>query len=482
MRIRLVVPLIAILLMSLSCTLALPLTQPKTPQGDPVATWVAETLTAAPIQEVGTPATEVSSATEPTPGSTAVPQVLETTPAQTAPLEVETLEGLDNPPPAGYDPHLLRVAYAIEGELRLWTEGVGEIVLYTGEPVADVLLSEDGWVVVFTTRNADFLFNGLWRVNADGSDLRRLLDASTLMAFSSNPSADGVSPYQMSFVPQTRQLAFNTRLVFMGPGLIIQDDLRLLDTSTGSLQTLLDPGLGGAFTYSPDGAQIALVSPTSVSLVNADGTNRRSNLVTFPMIMTYSEYQYYPKVTWEADSSAAWVVVPSEDSLAADASMAFWRIPIADGSPAQIAAYPFDLSLFFAGQVLSPDLQKTIYLSRTAPDANQWTLHLAHIDGSADFPVRSGNLHFETWSPDGNWITIEQDGELLLGDATGNFQPLADILPAVEVQWVDAQRFLFLSGDYEAMQLRLGSLSAPSLTIGPMSGNYIPFSFSVGAR
>lgn len=484
MRIRLWLAFIIILLLSLSCNLTLPISQSQAPEGDPVATWVAGTLAARPVEALETPAE--AGAGSPTNTAPALEQPTleplgQDQPTQeAAPAEVTAQASLESPPPAGYDTSKLRVAYAMGGELHLWTDGAGDALLYNGEPVADVLLSEDGWVVVFTTRNADYLFSGLWRVNADGSDLRRLMDASVLLPFSTNPSAEGVAPNQMEFVPGSRWLAFNTRLVFMGPGLVIQDDLRMVNTSSGEMRTVVEAGLGGAFTYSPDGSLISLVTPTSVSLIDADGSNRRSNLVTYPMIMTYSEYQYYPKVTWEQDGSALWVVVPSEDSLALDASMAFWRIPAVDSAPALMASYPFDLSLFFSGQVLSPDLQKTIYLSRSDPNANLWTLHFARLDGSAEFPIHTGNLRFETWSPDSNWMTIEQDGEVWVGDPTGNFSSLAGVSQVIEIEWVDAEHFLFLSGDYETMQLNLGSLTGPSLVIGTAMNGYLPFDFSIG--
>ena len=483
MRNRLMFVFVALMLVSLSCTISLPSSQPELSEGDTVATWVAETLASGEIPVIDTPAPVIETQAEAgnlEPTSTVVPEETPISPAS-QPAETEAPLLIDNPPPAGYDASLLRVAFFSNNQLKLWTEGAGETVLYSGEPVADILLSKDGWVIVFTTRNTDFVFTGLWRVNADGSDLRRLLDAGTMDAFATNPTADGVSPYQMEFVPGTRLLAFNTRLVFMGPGLIIQDDLRLLDTSSGSLSTLIEAGQGGAFTYSPDGTQIALVSPTSVSLVNADGSNRRSNVITFPMIRTYSEYQFYPMVSWEAGSSAAWVVIPSEDSLAPDASMVVWRINASDGIPNLAATYPFDLSLFFAGHVLSPDLQQIVYLQREgAPEANQWTLHVARLGSSADRILRTGIVRFESWSPGGNWVTIEEEGEFLAGDVSGSFRPMADVLPAIEVQWVDSERFLFLSGDYEAMQLHLGSLSAPSLAIGDVTNNYVPFSFAFG--
>lgn len=488
---RLSLLLIAILLLSLSCTLTSQLSQPIAPQSDPVQTWVAETIAAGALPGVGgLVATEVGSAqVVETPStleaSAAAPESAPSTAApepEATPLGATSAGALDNPPPDGFDSNLLRVAYANGNVLSLWTERAGEIVLYEGEPVEKILLSEDGWVIIFTTRDGDYTFTGLWRVNADGSDLRRLIEPGALLPLSTNPSALGVFPYQIQFVPGTRQLAFNTRLAFMGPGLVIQDDLRLLDTTSGTFQTLLEAGQGGAFTFSPDGSQIALVTPTTISLVNVDGSGRRADLVTFPMIMTYSEYQYYPQMRWESDSQAAWAVVPSEDSLAPDASMAIWRIPAADEAAQLRATYPFDLSLFFAGHVLSPDLQKVVYLQRTSPEGNEWTLHVARLDGSADNSLRTGNLRFETWSPDGFWVTIEEEGQYLLSDPVGNFRSMTDVLPTVAVEWVDNTRFLFLSGDYEAMQLRLGGIGWPSQAIGGISEGYIPFSFAAGGE
>lgn len=464
-----------LILLSISCTMTSLFSGPKAPESDPVSTWIAETLVAGGFQVTETLVAEATDTPISPNEPTAQPTLMETTP------EVKATEAaIENPPPAGFDTSLLRVAYAYGGKLRLWTEGGTEIVLYSGESVADVLLSVDGWVVVFTTCDAEYAFTGLWRVNADGSDLRQLLDAADLLSFSTDPSAEGVTPHQMEFLPETRWLAFNTRLFFNGPGLIIQDDLHLVSATSGEMRTVVPAGQGGSFTYSPDGTRVALVTPTGVSLANADGSALRANLITFPTIMTYSEYHYYPQVSWEEDGSAFWVVVPSEDSLAPDASMAIWRIPVAGGEPALMATYPFDMSLFFAGKVLSPDRSQVVYLQRTNPEANQWALHLARLDGAADANPRNGNLRFIAWSPDGRWMTIEQGGEYFIGDASGSFRSLAEVLPVIEMQWVDAQRFLYLSGDYENMQLQLGKLDAPSQSIGAAADEYILFNFSVG--
>ena len=79
-------------------------------------------------------------------------------------------------------------------------------------------------------------------------------------------------------------------------------------------------------------------------------------------------------------------------------------------------------------------------------------------------------------------MLFRSEGVYWVGDLSGNFRPMTDIQPAIDVRWIDPGRFLFLSGDYEAMQLRLGSLSGPSQAIGSISEGVIHFSFSVGVR
>ena len=189
--------------------------------------------------------------------------------------------GQDPTPPPPPPPAVLRVVFIDDSDLWLWTEGSAANELYDDATldVRDVRLSEDGLVVAFTLQDS-FNFIGLWAINTDGSNIRQLIDVATINAMSTEPAAVGVSPYRWEFVPGTHTIAFNTRLQFEGPGLFIQDDLRLVDADTAILSTLLTPGNAGQFYYSPDGSQIALVKPSSISLINADGSNRRDGVLT----------------------------------------------------------------------------------------------------------------------------------------------------------------------------------------------------------
>ena len=73
-------------------------------------------------------------------------------------------------------PGVLRVAFIDEnGNIILWSETQQDLVpLTTGGRVADLRLSPDGKIVVFT-RMFDFTSLELWAINTDGTDERLLV-------------------------------------------------------------------------------------------------------------------------------------------------------------------------------------------------------------------------------------------------------------------------------------------------------------------
>jgi hypothetical protein len=420
---------------------------------DAVETSVAATLTAQGVG--GSPATA-----PPSPGTqappTAPPPSVTQAPATAPPV-------LPPPPP----PAVLRIAYNDGNNLRLWTDGVGVTTLYSGERVTDLLLSDDGQVVAFITQSPQWVFTGLWVARTDGSVVQRLVDAPTMNAFNTNPSALGATPYHLEFIPGTHTLAFNTRLVFE-IGLILQDDLRLLDTDTGVLTTLLNVGQAGMFYYSLDGSQIALSTPTSISLINADGTNRRDNVLTYPAVITYSEYQWYSFPRWWPDSSQLSVVIPSEDPFAPGASMTVWNVPLDGSPPLFLGTYTTDMALFDADSLISPDMTRVAYLQRVGQPANNtWDLHLVELYGTSDTVFTTGDLRFESWSPNSGWFVYTENQDMKVAQfGNPGAWPLADVPPARDMKWVDDNRFIYISGSYGSWDLRMGSFSWPSIQIG----------------
>jgi hypothetical protein len=443
-------------LAALACDFLIPAN--TTPTVD-VATQVAATLTALAPAETGLPAT--GAATEPAP-ATAPATSAETT----APVTPE-------PAPA------LKVAYIKDGNVHLWTEGSSAPLTTAGQAVS-VQISSDGAVIAFT-RQIDDLHAELWAVNADGSNERQLVSAAQLSEM--DPGALAVVPFRFAWVPNTHVLAYNTRQVFEGPGLSIYNDLRQVDADSLAQSTLLAPGLGGEFYYSPDGSQIALVTPTTISLINADGSNRRDGILTYERVLTYSEFEFYAAPRWALDGSALRVGIPPPDQLSAPGPTTIYHIPV-DGSPAAV------LGTFVAAPLInytipfSPDLSRLAYLAEVGDGTTSVrAMHLANADASGDTVFHTMPLiEFADWAPDSTRFAFFQgeSRELQTGQFGVPFSPAAGSLTGgYNLRWVDNNRYLLLRAAESATELLLGRLEGPPVVIDPALGASPAYDFDL---
>jgi hypothetical protein len=377
-------------------------------------------------------------------------------------------------------PSVLRVAYVDDGDLWLWTEGSAAAELYddAAYDVGDLRLSDDGQVVAFTMTDG-FGFIGFWAINSDGSSLRPLVDAAAVDAMSTDPSALRALPFRWEFVPGSHVLAFNTHLTYDGPGLAIQDDLRLLDADTAALSTLFAPGNAGQFYYSPDGSQIALVTPTALSLINADGSNRRDSVLTYTSVITYSEYQWYPIPRWAPDGSYLRVAIPSPDILDPTGTVEVWHI-LMDGSAATSLGFTAaSAPIFVQVSTISPDMNKLAFLRQVGPPAdNTWDIRFVDLSTYVDTWYRAGELTFEVWGLDSSKFVFREGGHLFVGEEGVGPIALPDAGNSMDPAWVDASRVLYLSGSRGAWELRLQAVGGVSVVIASPIGDFIPFDFS----
>lgn len=448
---RILTVLLVLLVLSLACSLAPDNNQntntPDVPEDD-LATSVAATLTA-------------SAGGEESPEESPMP------PATTAPTETPT-------------PQPLRIAYIDNDNLQLWTEGVGSVMLYTGEKVSDLVISEDGQIIVFKTIDSNWMPLGLYRINTDGSNLVQLIDAGEFVAMSDNPSALGADIYRMAFAPGSHTLTFNTNLLFEGPGLLIQPKIMQVDTGTGLVTVLFTPSEASNFFYSPDGTQIALSDHNSISLINADGTNLRPDVLSFPRINTASEYLLFPPPSWSQDSDYLRVVIPSPEPWGGSSYMTVYNIPT-DGSAAVSIGVFSGLSFFsFEGGAISPDMQTFIYHSQFGPpEDNLYEIHLVDLTSGTDTTYSSGPQTLLGWAPDSEHFVLARGNEpTLLGRIGFGTMALTDVVTAYDVVWVDNTRFIFTAGGYGSWELRLGSLGASSTLISAPTVDFLVFDFS----
>jgi hypothetical protein len=378
------------------------------------------------------------------------------------------------PPPVEPSPPL-RVVYVDDGDIWVWNEGAGGSEIHdSADTVGDVRISEDGQVVAFTTRNAAGFSLGLFAVNSDGTNLRTLVNAAALASYAPEATA-GVGFSQFTFVPGTHVVAFGSRAQFE-IGSEIKGDLRTVNADGGPVSTVLSPGQGGQFYYSPDGSQVALTTPTTVSIINADGTNRR-DVLTYTAVITYTEAPFYPVPRWGADSAGLRVVIPSADILAPDTTITTYNLPL-DGSGATVlGTIPAIPPSFPQTSSISPDLSKVAFTRRVgAPEDNTWALHFANVDGSGDVDYFTSAPTFEDWSPASNRVVYQDNSHLFVGEAGVAPVSLPDTDAGIDPQWADANRVVYLSGSFGAWELRLFDLTTGTHTViaNPV-GDFIPF-------
>jgi len=359
--------------------------------------------------------------------------------------------------------------------LWVWQETGATRQLTQSGDVDDSAVSDDAAWIAFT-RTADYVRYGLWLIRNDGSEQKVIMDAADFDALPRAADAVTVMPASFDWVPGSHILAFNTRPAFEGPGLALNDDLWLVNADDGSKHQLFEPGSGGQFFFSPDGEQVALVQPESISLANVDGSDRREGVLEYSSVITYSEYEYYAEPLWAADSSHLLVVVPQSDAIGhPDEPSTIWDIPV-DGSPAsQVGSFR---TAPFTEPVLAPDLNHLVYQTQEGDEADdRRTLHLASLDGSEDrVLVEEIYLQFRAWSPDSNHLLYSygENSKLMVGRAETGFEAAGDWRNVYQVRWVDANRFLFVEQSGGNIRLWLQSITGEHTQVASFSEGDMP--------
>lgn len=416
----------------------------EAPSVDAMATQVASTLTAmAPLAHSATESPPTAAVPEPTP----------------------------EPPAAA---PVLRIAFTSAGNIWL-AEGEAPPVQLTSSGNAEqVRISSDGQKIVFSRRPAADGPAELRAVNRDGSGEALLVAAGV---WSGLYPADGLlfnDLEQFDFIPGTHQLLLNTRGVPEGPGLLRYNDLLRLDADSAALTTLRPPEAGGGFLVSPDGSKVAIIQHERISLARIDGTPIRSDAITYPPVITYSEYLYHPVGQWTADSSAVGFAIPSADPLAADTSANLWRLP-ADGGPAVILTTIAGDFFFtqFDVPALSPDLAWVAFQrSTTAPNIRN--LVLARADGTGETIVATGQPSWAGWSPDSSRFVFGLDDPMNLQLGSPGSAP-ASLAYGTRFRWVDATTYVYASGRAGAWTLMRGAVGAPAAAIASPAGDFVDY-------
>jgi hypothetical protein len=375
----------------------------------------------------------------------------------------------------------IMVAFVNDGNLQVWDDATRQTrtIVNTGD-VFSVSVSDDGQMIAFTRGSwiGDVLDGyeqfALWAMNRDGGNPRELISAQDLRQRINPTERDSSNFYQLGWVPQSHQLIFSgTKYIVQAEGLshAIPQGAYLVDTDKGSVTVLAEAAETVRFLPSPDGKQIALMSPSDMGFINVDGSNGRQDVLTYAEVGLAGPL--FPTGVWTRDSRAFVMTGSFEYDPRFDVNFMIWRIPIDGSSPEVLAtvsgSHPSSVTL-------SPDGKSVSFLQTTdqqPPEIAGWFITpLIPEAGALALPYYGkktfyANLH---WSPAGDAFAIkDQDLLQLCPNATQDSQvcgkPVhlgSGIITAL--QWVDPSRFLFVG--IEPNSLSLGNLDG---TITPIA-------------
>jgi hypothetical protein len=422
--------------------------------------------------------------TSPPSTSTAAPAQPPTTtatpiPATATPTATVCLDALAKPQelPARQQP--LEVQFLSEGNLWVWdeTSATAQQISKTGD-AQNFYFSPDGQVIVFYRGPRDQQAE-LWSIWRDGSHLQRLLSAEQLYNLLGDPPNleheffDGTAFLGWEAGTHRLQIEVLRNYNAIG-GCCDSGGYWLLDVDTSALTAWTPPpelASEQPRLPSPDGRRVVWFEPGFISVSERDGSNLQSHIFEFITGVQEDGAIIYPSIWWASDSQALRAITFDGDVYSADMPFSTWYIPL-DGTPAR-KLHTFTAPDWWA--MPSPNDQYLVYKTITRPMSNNYALHLATFDGTREvtFTAQS-NLEFIAWHPDSyhfvyaNWY----EPRPILGSVCGGAVPLLDEAdsPAILFEWVDAERFLYVRGDWNdwagPYELRLGTIGGPVITLG----------------
>ncbi|MGB3716681.1 MAG: hypothetical protein WA996_19855 [Candidatus Promineifilaceae bacterium] len=370
----------------------------------------------------------------------------------------------------------LVVVFTRDNNAWLWTATDGERQLTKDGGVDQVLLSDDKGVVAFRRGN------GIWAVNADGSNERQLVKESDLPIPQEGELADyitGMTINQLAWIPGSRELLFNTRMLSDGPGLLLSDDLWNINADSLFLDYLFLPGDGGNFAIAPDGNRVAVITPDSISLTTINGEDKQ-RIFGYTPVITYSEFRYYARPVWSPRSDVLGVVIPPPDRLGMEnQAFGIWRLHT-DGTPAGLVGtieargtYPLP------EPVINPTLETIAYLSSPDIDPERTDLLFVTWDDRIGDPIFYSSRvdPFYDWSPGGERFSFTRpSGETAaVSIFTGQMDEEPQLVGngesvALNVRWVDDNSYLYLQASDRGWDLLLNDSSGTDTLIASVGG------------
>lgn len=381
-----------------------------------------------------------------------------------------TPESTATPDPQAAGAGSVVVAFAHDGEVRVWREATGQTATIFDEGGArSVAISEDGRLIAFERNWTDeqgCLQMALWVVGIAGDNPRELIGPAELRRqYGYGPIWEPpacqhtfLSAYQMEWLPGGHQLLYS---LYPDDSHAPPQGVYRIDAETGVVTALVQAEESLRFAPSPDGSQIALMSTTVLDFINTDGSDRRRDVATY--LNASVTFPVFPHGAWTQDGQRFLLVAASENDEFLVYDYTIWRVS-ADGSEVQpLASIPDTLG---ESVNFSPDGTRTAFMRGVSVDWDDWAiLPLSQSVGPVAYPY--GRAFYQAglhWSPGGQGIVIlGSEPQTLLSlcpDAAEDSDVCGDPIELGGrysfLRWVDSDRFVFLTN--EPFQLALGRL------------------------
>ncbi|WP_420628745.1 hypothetical protein [Candidatus Leptofilum sp.] len=323
-------------------------------------------------------------------------------------------------------------------------------------------VSPDGQHIAYVV--SDGAENKLGVVTPSG-DGKILVDLATLPYPTEFRYANVI--YQFTWLPDSQTIAFNTLKRSLDSGFVEDRADLWLITTDGALTEKFPTGTAGyTFALSPDGTQLLFGNLENIIRINLDGS-QAEEVLTFPYVITYSEFEWAPLAQWSPDGAQAYVDIAPINSVLEEAASTLYQIPatgtaVALGSINNPSLYPppsWNHDASYLGYVLEERVEHTV------------TEHLVLTDGDGSNPTTFGaadSISVAGWNEAGTHFLYSgalyvSDNLNFLGIAQPNQSGLEALLDGKvgRLMWLNNSSYM----------IAIGSMGEWELFIGDLAGN-----------